>query len=143
MIFGKKRCTKKAELIEKTKLIVDRQKMLNEEPRYPSGYYADYEMCQFCYEYLKKAFAGVDSRRTDIEIGAKGLSERNLACLKSAFFAFRENDSDAYWHEVSDFIHNYGSKDPVSYPEHQVFSELFELGSQLMGDEAKTPETEV
>ena len=137
MIFGKKRST------EKTKLIVDRQKMLNEEPRYPTGYCADYEMCQFCYEYLKKAFAGVDSRRTDIEIGAKGLSERNLACLKSAIFAFRTNDSDAYWLEVSDFIHNYDSKDPVYYPEYQIFSELFELGSQLMGDAAKTPETEV
>ena len=133
MFFKKKEKSK-----ETTSVIVDRQKMLSEEPRAHTGYCADFEMCQFCFDYLKKAFAETSSSMTNHEIEDRSLSERNLACMRNAMVAFRENDSRSYWHEVADFIHNYNRKAPVSYAEYQVYAELFKLGLQTMGD-SETP----
>lgn len=109
-----------------TAVIVDRQIMLKSDKRYSTGYISDFEMCRICYDYLNEAYSFVNPMNPDIE--GKVLSDRNVACMNNALIAFKCNDLNSYWHELADFIHNYNSKEPVSYNEYQVFKALFEIG---------------
>ena len=41
------------------------------------------------------------------------------------------NDEDSFWHELSDFIHNYNSSVPVTYDEYILYKCIFEFGFKL------------
>lgn len=109
--------------------IVDRQKMLNNCVGYQDGCKSEFEMCKSFYNYLNNVYSNINSRNPNIE--GKPLSIRNLGCIRTLLLAVQKSESESYWHELADFIHNYNSKEPVSYDEYQLFKTFFEMGTEF------------
>ena len=62
-------------------------------------------------------------------------SKRNLACFESAIYALMNEDEKEFWHQLCDFIENYGCKIPILDNEIAVFQCLYKIGTDLFSHE--------
>jgi len=122
---------------EKDKITaLDRNELLCSDERYKLEdiYYADFLGCTAYYNFIGRKIPNIkNTLPSDLSIKEEinMLSDRNLTCLSNIISATYKRDQVGYWHELSDFIHNYRSKNAVSIDECKIFVELYETGCYL------------
>jgi hypothetical protein len=107
------------------KVIVDRIRMIDEAKLANNN--TDLDTCQFYQNYLKHQF-GNEILSPMIQVTK--LSNRNVGCMKNVLEAMKMGNVDNFWMELSDFIENYRCEEPITYVEYQVFTTLFEFGTE-------------
>ncbi len=79
--------------------------------------------CTFVYESLKKITFNLD----ELE---KSLTGRNICCMVGAVESLKNGNRNLFYHELSDYIKNYGTETPITKSEKMIFMRLYELGEK-------------
>jgi len=117
---------------------INRKELLSSDERYGTekGYCADFTGCTAYYGFIVRSVPNIKGSTTfnlSPKMENNSLTGRNLACLENTVYAAYQRDKETYWHELSDFIHNYSSENAVSIDECRIFVKLYELGVSLWG----------
>jgi hypothetical protein len=115
-------------------ITINRKELLEADPRYLKDglYSADYESCLCFYNFLKsRHIPSIDLLGNSINSMSSYLTSRNISCFRNILNAIFMKDEKSYWHELSDFIHNYSSDQPVSYDEYILFNSIFDYGQDI------------
>lgn len=114
-------------------LSISRKKVLEADPRYKKDglYSADYIGCFYFYKFFIREDIQGQVKNLNIANTTYNLSSRNINCFVNILESIKKNDEDSFWHELSDFIHNYNSSTSITYDEYILYQSLFVFGFKM------------